>query len=140
MIRKPASAAASNTGSTWLPETEKTISVPIARSVRATICPPVRSSPSVIGPRSLSATGVLDRIAPYLHCSGMNNQAVASKRRQLNGPWVMFAILGAAGDIERKADAALSEIGLSLPKLGVLWELASEDEPMALSELARCNK
>jgi len=70
----------------------------------------------------------------------MNNQATASKRRQLNGPWVLFTILGAAGDIERKADAALGEIGLSLPKLGVLWELASEDEPMALSELARCNK
>src|SRR5215468_939965 len=81
---------------------------------------------------------VLDRNAPQLHCSRMNNQAVASKRRQLDA-WVLFEILGAAGDIERKADAALAEIGLSLPKLGVLWQLASQDEPLALSELARCN-
>jgi DNA-binding MarR family transcriptional regulator len=70
----------------------------------------------------------------------MNNQAVATKRRQLNATWVLFEVLGAALDIERKADAALAEIGLSLPKLGVLWRLASEDEPLALSELARCNK
>jgi len=51
----------------------------------------------------------------------------------------MFEVLDAAGEIERKADAALTDVGLSLPKLGVLWRLSSEDEPLALSELARCN-
>jgi DNA-binding MarR family transcriptional regulator len=69
----------------------------------------------------------------------MNNQAVA-KRRPLTAPWILFEMLGASLEIERKADAALAEIGLSLPKLGVLWRLATEDEPLALSELARCNK
>src|SRR5262245_26919616 len=69
----------------------------------------------------------------------MNNRAVVTRGRTLSPPWIMFEVLDAAGEIERRADAALAEVGLSLPKLGVLWRLSSEDEPLALSELARCN-
>jgi len=69
----------------------------------------------------------------------MNNQ-VTTAEQLATTPWILFEVLGAAMCIEERADTALAKVGLSLPKLGVLWVLSSADQPLALSELARCNK
>ena len=48
----------------------------------------------------------------------------------------MFALLKAAAAIEARLEDALGSAGLSLPKLGVLSQLAEAGEPLPLSELA----
>jgi DNA-binding MarR family transcriptional regulator len=49
---------------------------------------------------------------------------------------VMFSLLEAAHALEQRLEAALADVGLSLAKYGVVSELASAGEPLALSELA----
>ena len=49
---------------------------------------------------------------------------------------VMFSLLEAAHALELRLESALSEVGLSMAKYGVVSELASAGEPLALSELA----
>ena len=49
---------------------------------------------------------------------------------------VMFSLLEAAHALEQRLEAALAEVGLSMAKYGVVSELASAGEPLALSELA----
>src|SRR5262245_12683855 len=66
----------------------------------------------------------------------MNNSAT----RNRTAAWVLFQVLDAAASLEQRADAALAKVGLSLPKLGVLRELVESDQPLALSELAKCKK
>lgn len=48
----------------------------------------------------------------------------------------MFALLRAAASIEARLEEALESAGLSLPKHGVLSQLAEAGEPLPLSELA----
>jgi DNA-binding MarR family transcriptional regulator len=48
----------------------------------------------------------------------------------------MFSLLHAAHGIEDRADHALSPMGLSLSKLGVLTQLVDAGQALALSELA----
>jgi DNA-binding MarR family transcriptional regulator len=48
----------------------------------------------------------------------------------------MFSLLEAAHALEQRLEAALAEVGLSMAKYGVVAELASAGEPLALSELA----
>lgn len=49
---------------------------------------------------------------------------------------VMFSLLEAAHALEQRLESALGEVGLSMAKYGVVSELASAGEPLALSELA----
>lgn len=49
---------------------------------------------------------------------------------------VLWQVLGAAHALEARLESALSAVGLSLPKIGVLKILADAKEPMPLSELA----
>ena len=48
----------------------------------------------------------------------------------------IFALLHAAHTLEDKLEAALSEVGLSVAKYGVLSELVASDKPVSLGELA----
>jgi DNA-binding MarR family transcriptional regulator len=49
---------------------------------------------------------------------------------------VMFSLLEAAHALEQRLESALSEVGLSMAKFGVVSQLAESGEPLALSELA----
>ena len=49
---------------------------------------------------------------------------------------LVFSLLGTAGAVEARLEAALSPLGLSLAKAGLLHHLAEAKEPVALSELA----
>lgn len=48
----------------------------------------------------------------------------------------MFSLLRTAGTVEDRLEAAVSPMGLSLAKLGVLRLLAEAKQPLPLSELA----
>lgn len=50
---------------------------------------------------------------------------------------LVFSLLGTAGAVEARLDAALRPVGLSLAKLGVLHHLAEAKHPLPLSELAK---
>ncbi|HJU67168.1 MAG TPA: MarR family transcriptional regulator [Gemmatimonadaceae bacterium] len=49
---------------------------------------------------------------------------------------VLFSLLEAAHALEQRLESALSDVGLSMAKYGVVSQLASAKEPLALSELA----
>src|SRR2546425_5628207 len=49
---------------------------------------------------------------------------------------LVFSLLGAAGAVEARLDAAVRPLGLSLAKTGVLMLLAEARQPLPLSELA----
>lgn len=48
----------------------------------------------------------------------------------------MFALLGAAHALEQRLEDAMATVGLSMAKFGVLSQLASASEPLALSDIA----
>lgn len=48
----------------------------------------------------------------------------------------MFALLGAVHALEQRLEDAMATVGLSMAKFGVLSQLASAAEPLALSEIA----
>jgi MarR family transcriptional regulator, organic hydroperoxide resistance regulator len=50
---------------------------------------------------------------------------------------LVFALLGTAGAVEARLEAALTPSGLSLAKAGVLHSLAEAPGPVVLSELAK---
>jgi DNA-binding MarR family transcriptional regulator len=49
---------------------------------------------------------------------------------------LVYSLLGTAGAVEARLEAALSPLGLSLAKAGLLHHLAEAKGPVALSELA----
>jgi hypothetical protein len=49
---------------------------------------------------------------------------------------LVFSLLGTAGAVEARLEAAMRPLGLSLAKAGVLTLLAEAKEPLPLSELA----
>jgi DNA-binding MarR family transcriptional regulator len=49
---------------------------------------------------------------------------------------VMFSLLEAAHALEQRLESALAEVGLSMAKYGVVSQLSSAGQPLALSELA----
>src|SRR5258705_12233605 len=67
----------------------------------------------------------------------MNHRARKRPRRSPAPDKLVFSLLRAAGEVESRLDAALSPLGLSLAKLGVLRLLAEANEPLPLSELAQ---
>ena len=69
----------------------------------------------------------------------MNNRArKRSPPRPAPAPDVLvFSLLGAAGAVEARLEAAVSPLGLSLAKLGLLRLLAEAKQPLPLSELAQ---
>jgi len=69
----------------------------------------------------------------------MNNRArKRSPPRRAPAPDVLvFSLLGAAGAVEARLEAAVSPLGLSLAKLGLLRLLAEAKQPLPLSELAQ---
>jgi len=69
----------------------------------------------------------------------MNNRArKRSPPRRAPAPDVLvFSLLGAAGAVEARLEAAVSPLGLSLAKLGLLRVLAVAKQPLPLSELAQ---
>ena len=48
----------------------------------------------------------------------------------------MFALLGAADALHERLERAMSDVGLSMAKYGVLRALAEAGEPLTLTELA----
>jgi DNA-binding MarR family transcriptional regulator len=55
-------------------------------------------------------------------------------------PDTMWALLKAAAAVEQKLESAMSALGLSMAKFGVLRHLAEAGEPLTLTELASCQK
>ena len=66
----------------------------------------------------------------------MNNRPRRAVRRPATSPEIVFSLLGTAHAVEARLEAALATVDLSLAKIGILIELASAREPLALSELA----
>jgi DNA-binding MarR family transcriptional regulator len=66
----------------------------------------------------------------------MNNRARRRPRRPPAADALVFSLLGAAGAVEARLDAAVRPLGLSLAKTGVLMLLAEAGRPLPLSELA----
>jgi DNA-binding MarR family transcriptional regulator len=54
----------------------------------------------------------------------------------INSGELMFALLGAAGSLERRLEEALEEAGLSMAKFGALTHLVRAGEPLSLGECA----
>lgn len=67
----------------------------------------------------------------------MNKRARTLARRSLSVDPLVFSLLGTAQAVEARLEAALSRVGLSLAKAGVLKYLAEAREPLPLSELAK---
>jgi len=67
----------------------------------------------------------------------MNNRARKRPRRAPAPDALVFSLLGAAGAVEARLEAALSPLELSLAKLGLLRLLAEGEQPLPLSELAQ---
>jgi len=66
----------------------------------------------------------------------MNHRARKRPRRSPAPDKLVFSLLGAAGAVEARLEAAVSPLGLSLAKLGLLRLLAEAKQPLPLSELA----
>ncbi len=67
----------------------------------------------------------------------MNHRARKRPRRSPAPDKLVFSLLGAAGAVEARLEAAVSPLGLSLAKLGLLRLLAEAKQPLPLSELAQ---
>src|SRR5258708_19458639 len=52
----------------------------------------------------------------------------------------VFGLLEAARALEFRLEAAMSDVGLSMAKFGVLRTLAAAAEPLTLPELASCHQ
>jgi DNA-binding MarR family transcriptional regulator len=52
----------------------------------------------------------------------------------------VFGLLEAARALEAKLESAMSDVGLSMAKFGVLRTLAAAGEPLTLTELASCQQ
>jgi DNA-binding MarR family transcriptional regulator len=66
----------------------------------------------------------------------MNDRAVETRSDVGSADSTIFSLLHAAHVLEEKVEAALTKVGLSMPKYSVLSELVSAGEPLSLSELA----
>jgi DNA-binding MarR family transcriptional regulator len=69
--------------------------------------------------------------------SDVNNRTRKPSRPTGTGEALVFSLLGTAGAVEARLEAALSPVGLSLAKAGVLHSLAEAPRPVALSDLAK---
>src|SRR3989442_9362547 len=67
----------------------------------------------------------------------MNNRARKRPRRPPAPDVLVFALLGAAGAVEARLEAAVSPLGLSLAKLGLLRLLAEAKRPLPAPELGQ---
>src|SRR5256885_16939296 len=72
-----------------------------------------------------------------MHEQPMNTRARKRPRRRPAPDVLVFSLLGAAGAVEARLEAAVSPLGLSLAKLGLLRVLAEAKQPLPLSELAQ---
>jgi DNA-binding MarR family transcriptional regulator len=68
--------------------------------------------------------------------SRMRKRRVNRPRRSTSPTAVLFSLLATAEAVESQLEAAVSPLGLSLAKLGVLHPLAEASTPLSLSELA----
>lgn len=55
-------------------------------------------------------------------------------------PNPVFGLLEAARALEARLESAMSDVGLSMAKFGVLRTLAAASEPLTLTELASCQQ
>src|SRR2546423_13930161 len=69
--------------------------------------------------------------------SPMRKRAPKRTRRSATASAVVSSLLETAEAVETRLEAAVSPLGLSLAKLGVLHPLAEAREPLPLSELAQ---
>jgi len=67
----------------------------------------------------------------------MRKRAPKRRRRSATASAVVSSLLETAEAVETRLEAAVSPLGLSLAKLGVLHPLAEAREPLPLSELAQ---
>jgi DNA-binding MarR family transcriptional regulator len=67
----------------------------------------------------------------------MNKPAAPARIRPApTQPPSLLALVGAAHQLEQRIESELHNVGLSMPKFGVLDALAAQGTPLALSELA----
>jgi len=69
--------------------------------------------------------------------SRMRKRPPKRRRRSHSATAVVASLLDTAEAVESRLEAAVSPLGLSLAKLGVLHPLAEAREPLPLSELAQ---
>jgi DNA-binding MarR family transcriptional regulator len=81
-------------------------------------------------------TGLLDRFPDGSYRAVMNNTARKAAPHRPHADEVVFSLLGRAGEVEARLEAALEPVGLSLAKAALLHHLAEVGEPIALSDLA----
>lgn len=81
----------------------------------------------------------LDCDKTRLYGSAMNDKPGTRTREEPSSPPqadTMFALLSAAHALEQRLEDAMAKVGLSMAKFGVLSQLASAAEPLALSDVA----
>lgn len=88
------------------------------------------------GNRGAPETRLLDRFPEGSYRAAMNNPARKRAPHRSNADEVVFSLLGCAGAVETRLEAALQPVGLSLAKAALLHQLAEAGEPIALSDLA----
>jgi DNA-binding MarR family transcriptional regulator len=66
----------------------------------------------------------------------MNDPVLGTMTTAASADATIFSLLHAAHVLEEKVEAALTKVGLSMPKYSVLSELVSAGQPLSLSELA----
>lgn len=88
--------------------------------------------------RAAAAPGAnrLDWARAASYDSHVNSRTRKPSRPSGSGEALVFSLLGTAGAVEARLEAALGPVGLSLAKAGVLHYLAEAPGPVALSDLA----
>jgi DNA-binding MarR family transcriptional regulator len=80
---------------------------------------------------------LIDRAAEWGMISRMRKRPTKRARRARRATAVVSSLLETAEAVESRLEAAVSPLGLSLAKLGVMHPLAEAREPLPLSELAQ---
>ena len=70
----------------------------------------------------------------------VRSTATRPESAKTKGVHPVFGLLEAARALETKLEAAMSDVGLSMAKFGVLRTLADAGEPLTLTELASCQQ
>src|SRR3954468_12766174 len=68
------------------------------------------------------------------------NRASTAERAQPKPVNPVFGLLEAARALETRLESAMSDVGLSMAKFGVLRTLAAAGEPLSLTDLASCQQ
>lgn len=87
----------------------------------------------------MATSGLAPRSA-WLYCSAMKHSPDPQSVAQLQAANPVFGLLEAARAVEARLESAMSGVGLSMAKFGVLKTLAKAEGPLTLTELASCQQ